>query len=107
MAKIDERCGTAENVERCRDGRCCGECDRPGRVFYVSVVDGSRYGLLAGPYDAHQDALDNVKGARAMAEAVDPRAVWYSFGTVLIEPVDETHAAPKAVFGCKVERRAA
>lgn len=30
------------------------------RVFYVSVVDGGRKGVLLGPYETHREALDNV-----------------------------------------------
>ncbi len=51
------------------------------RKFYVSVLDGPRYGFLVGPFDTHDQALAQVDSARAAAEQVDPRAVWYAFGT--------------------------
>lgn len=49
--------------------------------FYVSVIDGTRKGLLLGPYDTHEAALANVDRAKAEAEAVDPFAHFYAFGT--------------------------
>lgn len=52
-----------------------------GRVFYVSVIDGRRKGILLGPYETHQDALDNVKRGRELAEEVDCRAAFFAFGT--------------------------
>jgi hypothetical protein len=54
---------------------------RPG-PYYVSVVDGTRTGLLLGPFKKHQRALDAVPAARAKAEDLDPRAHWYAYGTV-------------------------
>lgn len=53
---------------------------RPGH-YYVSVVSGDRYGLLAGPFDTHQSALDRVDECRGLAERHDERACWYAFGT--------------------------
>lgn len=50
--------------------------------YYVSVVDGSRYGFLLGPFENdHQRALDLVGVAKTAACAVDPRACWYAYGT--------------------------
>ncbi len=54
---------------------------RPGN-YYVSVVDGPRFAVLAGPYPAHQTALDLVERVREVAIDADPRAHFYSFGTV-------------------------
>lgn len=51
------------------------------RLFYVSVDDGSRKGILLGPYGSHQEACDNVDRGSALAEAADPRAAFYAFGT--------------------------
>lgn len=50
--------------------------------FYVSVVDGSQYGLLAGPFGTHPEALALVNTVRAKAEELNTRAVFYSFGTL-------------------------
>lgn len=50
--------------------------------FYVSVVDGKRVGLLAGPFPTHQQALDLVDEARELAQEADPWAAFYAFGTL-------------------------
>ena len=60
--------------------------DESDSNFYVSVVDGPRKGLLAGPYSAHQEALDMVSRVREMAYKVDVRAVFYAFGTCKTPP---------------------
>lgn len=58
---------------------------RPG-FYYVSVVDGPRRGLLRGPWvDDHAGALAAVDRVRREAELVDPRAVFYAFGTARAE----------------------
>lgn len=58
-------------------------CPAPddGRAFFVSVQSGAKAGFLAGPYTTHTGALVHVEAARQMAEAADPRAPWYAFGT--------------------------
>lgn len=55
---------------------------KPGN-YYVSVVDGPRRMMpLAGPFrDDHQGALDMVDRAKKLAQALDPKAVFYGFGT--------------------------
>jgi hypothetical protein len=50
-------------------------------MYYVSVLDGPKHGLLAGPYDTHQKALDMVGPAKEIAQEVDPWAWFYAFGT--------------------------
>lgn len=50
--------------------------------FYVSVVDGKRVGLLAGPFATHKQALDLVDKAKEKAEEIDPFACFYAFGTL-------------------------
>lgn len=57
---------------------------RPG-YYYCTVMDGPNYALLAGPYDSHQDALDNLPKAKQIAQQVDAKAVFYAFGTARIE----------------------
>lgn len=49
--------------------------------FYVSVIDGNRTGVLAGPFPTHGLALDLVDRARDLAVEIDPKAHFYSFGT--------------------------
>ena len=61
------------------------ECDdRPG-AYYVSVVDAGRFGLVAGPYDTHRAALDDVNKARKVACKADGYAWFYGWGTVRLE----------------------
>jgi len=53
---------------------------RPG-YYYVSCQDGGRRALVAGPYPDHDTALAEVDLVKAEAERVDPRAIWYAWGT--------------------------
>lgn len=63
-------------------GMCpCGMSCPDGRNYYVSVVDGSRFALLLGPFPKHAWALAWVEPVRAWAEAADPRGHFYGFGT--------------------------
>jgi hypothetical protein len=64
---------------------------RPGS-YYVSVVAGPRYRLLAGPYDRHADAIAAVDRAAALAKEIDPGAIWYAYGTCRIPPGHPTPA---------------
>jgi hypothetical protein len=58
---------------------------RPG-FYYVSVVRGDRYVLLAGPYtDHHAGALADVERVRHLAQNVDPRTAFDAFGTCRCE----------------------
>jgi hypothetical protein len=50
--------------------------------FYVSVVDGGRVGLVAGPFKTHEEAQGMVETARKKACELDPWADFYAFGTV-------------------------
>lgn len=49
--------------------------------FYVSVINGSRAGLLLGPYPSQPEACRHVDRARREAETIDPWAGFYGFGT--------------------------
>lgn len=49
--------------------------------YYVSVVDGPRRALLAGPYPTHQEALDQVDAVRKRAIAAYQWAHFSWFGT--------------------------
>jgi hypothetical protein len=57
----------------------------PG-AYYVSVIDGARYGLLLGPFVWHAAALAWVARVRQAAYDVDPRSHWYAFGTCGLHP---------------------
>jgi hypothetical protein len=57
------------------------ELDTSPGYYYVSVIDGPRRGILAGPYDNHQAALDMVERVKQVANGIDPMAAFYSFGT--------------------------
>ncbi len=50
------------------------------RSYYVSVVDGSDYRFLAGPFDTRVEALTKVEPARKAAIAYDRKAHFYGFG---------------------------
>lgn len=65
-------------------------------MFYVTVINGKRTGFLLGPYDSHQDALDNVERGRELAIDADPFACFYYVGTCRWK--DPTNP-PKSVFG--------
>lgn len=55
---------------------------KPGN-YYVSISDGKKKALLAGPFrDDHKRALAMVKDAKKMAQALDFKAVFYSYGTM-------------------------
>lgn len=50
--------------------------------YYVSIRDGDRFGLLAGPFATHREALDLVERARAAAHEANPvQAAFAGFGT--------------------------
>jgi hypothetical protein len=53
--------------------------------YYVSVINGSAYALLAGPFDGHQMAIDKVDAARDKAVEHDQMAWFYAFGTCSID----------------------
>jgi hypothetical protein len=61
--------------------------NKPGN-YYVSVMrDGASWRPLLGPFENdHAAALGWVDAVRKKAEDLDPRACWYSFGTVRLEP---------------------
>lgn len=51
------------------------------RAYYVSAIDGERKALICGPYATHDAALADVQRVKRAAERVDPRAVWWAWGT--------------------------
>lgn len=58
---------------------------RPG-PYFVSAVDPENmlrgWWPMMGPFEKHQEALDLVEEVRRFAEKHDPRAYFYSWGTV-------------------------
>lgn len=70
--------------------------DNKSGNYYVSVIRANghkpEFRLLLGPFrDNHQAALDRVAAVRDKAQALDPKATWYAFGTARTEP---EHDAP-------------
>lgn len=62
---------------------------KPG-AYYVSVIrsDGD-YRLVLGPFvNDHAAALAWIEPVRKKAEGMDPRAVWYAFGSVRLDAKD-------------------
>ncbi len=59
------------------------------KAFYVSMIDGKRYSLLAGPFATHQEALDRVGDAKRIAIDLVSWAVFYAFGTMSITGTKE------------------
>lgn len=77
-----------------------GQADpRPG-YYYCTVIDGSNYALLAGPYESHQEAIDNLPTVKRVALKTDARAAFYAFGTARLE-LDETRIRPAGVLNEK------
>lgn len=61
----------------------------PGE-YYVTVIDGTRWATLLGPFtNDHQAALDMVDAVREKAIELDPKAHFYAFGTCRIEGNDK------------------
>lgn len=74
----------------------CDPDPRPG-YYYCTVMDGPQYGLLAGPFDTHQEALDRLPKAKEIARGLDARSVFYGFGTARIER-DDTRIRPGGIL---------
>lgn len=53
-----------------------------GPCFYVSIIDGDRFNVVAGPFQEHQQALDMVDPARKVGNEVDWKSHFYGWGTV-------------------------
>ena len=50
--------------------------------YYVSVIDGNKSNVLAGPFKTHGEAKTMVDKARnAAQEYGDPKAWFYAYGT--------------------------
>lgn len=67
--------------------------------WYASVCDGSRRGLVLGPYSSYEEAKANVGRANRLASNVDPKAPWYAYGVA-----SSTEPKP-SVFGLGEEEK--
>ena len=68
----------------------CGQVadTKPGE-YYVSVIDGTRWAKILGPFtNDHQAALDMVDAVRDKAIELDRKAHFYAFGTCRLEGND-------------------
>jgi hypothetical protein len=64
--------------------------------YYVSAVDGPKRQFLLGPYDTHQEALDNVTRGAYLADLNFPaQAPWCGYGTCRMKDGSK----PKSLFG--------
>lgn len=70
---------------------------REGRLYYVTVRDAGRHGYLLGPYDTHEEALENVDRGRKLAEEANVWSHFYEFGTGSLPA--SLLALPKSLFG--------
>ncbi len=55
--------------------------DSAGSAYYVTIQDAGRSAFVAGPYASHGEAEADLELVRNLGEALDPRAVWYAWGT--------------------------
>ncbi len=62
--------------------------------YYVSMVRNGQSRLLLGPYDTHDEALQNVSDGRDRAIAYSERHWWDAFGTCRID----AEKLPGAIF---------
>lgn len=65
----------------------------PGQhAYYVTVVDGSRVGWLAGPFNCRARADEKVQAAKTAAGGDDQnnRAWWYGYGVTRIQDATTT-----------------
>ena len=53
-----------------------------GECFYVTAIDNlDRVAQVAGPFRTHQEALDMEPRANSLGCELDPKAIWYRWGT--------------------------
>lgn len=55
-----------------------------GPGYYVSVIDGTRTALVAGPFDTHAESLAQVEPEREKWYKLDPKSHWYAWGTARV-----------------------
>jgi len=78
------RFNTYQNAnERNPDGR--------SGAYYVTVIDGGRFGLALGPFDTHAEALARVSDVRDYCHAYDNkgRSWFWAYGTSRMERSDD------------------
>ena len=58
--------------------------------YYVSVIDGSKYVLAAGPFTTHEEALATVEPLRNKVLDLDPTGqwFWYAWGTCKVNEAE-------------------
>jgi hypothetical protein len=79
---------------------------KPG-AYYVSVVRGTDYRVLLGPFmNDHAGALAKVDDVRKKAQDLDPKAAWYAFGTCRLD-VESGELAPKGILNSYFEKEIA
>ena len=52
--------------------------------YYVTLLRDVRASRLLGPYDTHQEALDNVDRGHGLAMEADPWAAFDAIGTAAV-----------------------
>ena len=90
---------TEPNTETCT----CGERHHASANYYVSIVDGRRRGLLAGPFTSHAEALGWVRAANDAACDVDPRAHFCGFGTTAMAATYTKPGVLNGILGINTE----
>ncbi len=63
------------------------------KYYYVTVINGNKKGFLLGPYNTHEEALQNVDKGIKLAEQSDSWACHYAYGAA------GSDAEIKTVFG--------
>ncbi len=53
--------------------------------YYVSIMDGKRFNVVAGPFETHQESLDMVKPANKIGTELDRKSWFYGWGTVKMD----------------------
>jgi len=71
---------------------------QPGN-YYVSVKDGQRVGLLAGPFKTHAEALAMADRAKAKANEVNPWSAFMAFGTLRMKDDYDKPGVLNALLG--------
>ena len=59
---------------------------KPGPYYITVMRDDGSVRALSGPYATHAEALALQRKATDIAQDLDCKAVWYSFGTVRMKP---------------------
>jgi hypothetical protein len=71
-------------MNTCERGCTPESCPPDGR-YYVSVIDGPAYYLMAGPYPTHAAALADVDKVRTICVANDGKAHFMGYGTCRVK----------------------